>query len=109
MTPADLAPLAHWTLAAKHRILWRLFLTAALTLCFTILLFRSNAEDPRKNYIESQKAVLAMAPPPIPDVENAAVDYRNAFKLFVPGSRTDDPEGNLDREGPFFQTPLVAA
>ena len=103
--------LARWRLSNLHRGFWQFLFTPVLALAFAILMLRGDAEDPRKNHIESKKAVLALAPPPVPDAENAALNYRKAFAAFVGfmGPWNDDPENNLGREGAYFETPAVAS
>ncbi len=106
-----LQSLARWRLSNLHRGFWQFLFTPVLALAFAILMLRGDAEDPRKNHIESKKALLALAPPPVPDAENAALNYRKAFTAFVgfPGPWNDDPVMNLGRESAYFETPAVAS
>ena len=106
----QLQSLARWRLSNAHRAFWQFLFTPVLALVFAILMLRGDAEDPRKNHIESKKALLALAPPPVPDAENAALNYRKAFKAILgyAGPQEDNPESNLGREGAYFEKPAVA-
>ncbi|HLX61531.1 MAG TPA: hypothetical protein VKX17_09650 [Planctomycetota bacterium] len=77
-----------------------------------ILLVRSTAENPHTNLIESRKALLAFKPPPVPDEENAALEYEKAFKLFVSyGKLTGKESFNDDRipQDPVFMLGVPAS
>src|SRR5438309_1808021 len=104
-----LQSLARWRLSNAHRGFWQFLFTPVLALVFAILMLRGDAEDPHKNHIESKKALLALAPPPVPDAENAALNYNKAFAAFAKytGPQEDDPVANLNREGAFFENPAV--
>ncbi len=82
------AALAAWYLCGRHRLLWNVPLTAALLVFILLMLLHGTMQDPRANLIQSRKALLASAPPKLPDTENAAVDYRlasmNAVRFLGP-------------------------
>jgi hypothetical protein len=105
------ASVARWSLAWFQALLWRLVLSASLAVAGAVLMLRSTAEDPQKNYAASREAVLAFQPPTLPAAENAAPDYKKAFIAFTPfsGPSELDPGYNLTRDSKFFEDPGVLA
>ncbi|MEI6235044.1 MAG: hypothetical protein WCT04_18460 [Planctomycetota bacterium] len=110
MTNTQLLSLAQWCLACEHRIVWQFWMSILLLFVFIIIGLRGNAEDPRKNYPESHKALLGLIPPPIPPAENAAHVYRKAFAAVVaPASPTLELDSNTSRESAYFEKPELLA
>jgi hypothetical protein len=107
-----------WNFRDRHRALWSLPLTLGLAFVIGLLLLRGTAEDPQKNLVESRAAVLALAPPSVPDAENAALDYAAAHKMKVKyqspdakNKRTqwpdDHPDYFLSKASTYFEQPAV--
>lgn len=76
--------MAAWYLRKSHRVVWELPLTVALVAFIWMLLLRGALEDPKSNLHADQMALMALAPPPVPNEENAAVDFALAEKALVP-------------------------
>jgi hypothetical protein len=95
-----LRQLARWHWRRFHRAFWRLVLSQGLMVVFLILLLRSTAEDPHVNMVQSRKMLVALQPPAVADSENAAFDYRQAFKTFVSYSKMTGISGQIRKGQP---------
>ena len=79
--------IARWSRWPWHRVFWRLLLSGGLAIVFAMLLMRGDGEDPRPNLAQSRAAVLALAKAPVPDAENAALDYVKSSAAWVSDAR----------------------
>ncbi len=98
--------MAAWYLRHSSRGAWNVLLTVALVPVICILILRGSAEDPRVNIVKSKADLLALAPPHVPDDQNAAIDYAAAQKAKARfgGKSEDDPTRNLYKPSAFFES-----
>ncbi len=104
---SDIPLLADWYYRPRWRMLWSLPFTVGLMVVIAALLLRSSAEDPRVNFEASKKALLALAPPPVPKEEDAWADYQLAEKAMVPWTGQDElnpSELKLSEPSPLWET-----
>ena len=102
---------AAWRLGRGQRLLWSVPFNLGLLLVIAALLLRGGVEDPRANFEKSRQALLVLAPPHVPDEENANTDYKLAAKAFVNflGEYEDNPLYHIDIESQFFERKAVLA
>ncbi|HEY3324774.1 MAG TPA: hypothetical protein VGP72_30255 [Planctomycetota bacterium] len=88
--------IASWYLHRAHRAMWNLPLTGGLLFLIGMILLRGTAEDPEANLVRSRAELLALAPPSIPNTENAATDYATAQALKVGYVRPQNAPASLE-------------
>jgi hypothetical protein len=81
--PDERLPLAAWLMTSRRRAFGEVLALLCGLIAIYLLIVGRAAEIARPRVLEDQAQLRAMQPEPVPDAENAAVVYRQAFAASV--------------------------